>query len=67
MIYDGKKRVNQEFGEMLFTHFGVSGPVIISASSVMGKLLGEKKLRLSIDLKPALSAEQLGSACAQRL
>ena len=59
MIYDGKKRVYEEFGEMLFTHFGVSGPVIISASSVMGKLLGEKKLRLSIDLKPALSAEQL--------
>ena len=44
---------------MLFTHFGVSGPVIISASSVIGKLLGERKLRLSIDLKPALSAEQL--------
>lgn len=59
VIYDGKKRVYEEFGEMLFTHFGVSGPVIISASSVMGKLLGEKKLRLSIDLKPALSAEQL--------
>ena len=37
----------------------MSGPVIISASSVIGKLLGERKLRLSIDLKPALSAEQL--------
>ena len=59
MIYDGKKKVYEEFGEMLFTHFGVSGPVIISASSVIGKLLGERKLRLSIDLKPALSAEQL--------
>ena len=44
---------------MLFTHFGVSGPIIISASSVMGKLLGEKDLRLSIDLKPALKFEQL--------
>ena len=59
VIYDGKKKVYEEFGEMLFTHFGVSGPVIISASSVIGKLLGERKLRLSIDLKPALSAEQL--------
>ena len=56
VIYDGKKKVYEEFGEMLFTHFGVSGPVIISASSVIGKLLGERKLRLSIDLKPALSA-----------
>ncbi len=59
VIYDGKKKVYEEFGEMLFTHFGVSGPIIISASSVMGKLLGEKDLRLSIDLKPALKFEQL--------
>lgn len=59
VIWDGKKKVYEEFGEMLFTHYGVSGPIIISASSVMGKLLKEKELRLCIDLKPALTFEQL--------
>ena len=44
---------------MLFTHFGVSGPVILSASAVTGPLLKKKELKLLIDLKPALSAEQL--------
>ena len=44
---------------MLFTHYGVSGPIIISASSSVGKKLKEKELRLCIDLKPALSQEQL--------
>ena len=59
-ITDGKKQVYSEFGEMLFTHYGVSGPVIISASAYVGKLLNKgKKLKLSIDLKPALSEEQL--------
>lgn len=59
VIHDGKKKVYEEFGEMLFTHYGVSGPIIISASSKVGKILNEKTLRLSIDLKPALSFEQL--------
>lgn len=58
-IYDGKKRIYEEFGEMLFTHYGVSGPIIISASSLIGPILNEKNLRLTIDLKPALSMEQL--------
>lgn len=58
-IYDGKKKLYEEFGEMLFTHYGVSGPIIISASSKVGKRLQGKELRLSIDLKPALTAEQL--------
>lgn len=58
-IYSGKKKVYEEFGEMLFTHYGVSGPIIISASSVIGKKLKEGELTLSIDLKPALSFEQL--------
>ncbi len=58
-IWDGKKKIYDEFGEMLFTHYGVSGPIIISASSVVGKKLKEKKLILQIDLKPALSREQL--------
>lgn len=58
-IYDGKKKLYEEFGEMLFTHYGVSGPIIISASSYVGKKLQGKELRLCIDLKPALSQEQL--------
>lgn len=58
-IYQGKRRLYQEFGEMLFTHYGVSGPLIISASSYIGKRLKNQELRLEIDLKPALSVEQL--------
>lgn len=58
-IYDGRRKLYDDFGEMLFTHYGVSGPLMLSASSVVGKKLQEKKLRLSIDLKPALSEEQL--------
>lgn len=58
-VYDGQKELYSDFGEMLFTHFGVSGPVILSASSfVAGKLKG-RNLKLVIDLKPALSFEQL--------
>lgn len=59
-ILDGKKELYNDFGEMLFTHYGVSGPLIISASAYVGKkLLKGKELRISIDLKPALSEEQL--------
>ena len=58
-ITDGKKKLYEEFGEMLFTHYGVTGPVILSASSVVGKTLRRKELTLHIDLKPALSEEQL--------
>ena len=57
-ITDGKKKLYDEFGEMLFTHYGVTGPVILSASSIVGKTL-EKELVLHIDLKPALTEEQL--------
>lgn len=58
-IFDGKKKLYDEFGEMLFTHYGVSGPLMLSASSVIGKKLKEKELKLMIDLKPALPMEQL--------
>ena len=58
-IFDGSKKIYEDFGEMLFTHYGVSGPLIISASSIVGKKLQNKPLKLSIDLKPALSKEQL--------
>ena len=58
-ITDGKKKLYQEFGEMLFTHYGVTGPVILSASSIVGKKLKDKELTLHIDLKPAMTEEQL--------
>ena len=58
-ITDGKKKLYEVFGEMLFTHYGVTGPVILSASSVVGKGLKKKELTLHIDLKPALTEEQL--------
>ena len=58
-VYNGKKVLYREFGEMLFTHFGVSGPVLLSASSYAAKALKKGPLSLSIDLKPALSGEQL--------
>lgn len=58
-VYDGKKELYQDFGEMLFTHYGVSGPLILSASSFIGKRLQTKPLKLLIDLKPALSDDQL--------
>ena len=57
-IYNDKKLVYDEFGEMLFTHFGVSGPVIISASAIIGNK-NIKGYRLCIDLKPALDEEKL--------
>lgn len=56
----GKCIHESESGEMLFTHFGVSGPLILSASSLAaGYIDGSTKLKLEIDLKPALSVEQL--------
>ena len=58
-VLDGRKKYYEEFGELLFTHFGVSGPTVISASSVVGQMLKKKELTLTIDLKPALSEEQL--------
>lgn len=58
-IKNGKKVLYEGFGEMLFTHFGVSGPLILSASSKIVKQLEKSKLMLTLDLKPALTQEQL--------
>ena len=58
MDMDNYKEVYKDFGEMLFTHFGVSGPLILSASAHM-KDIRERKYEIHIDLKPALSYEQL--------
>ena len=57
-LYRGGKCVFEELGEMLFTHFGVSGPLVLSASALMRKGSPED-YRLEIDLKPGLTPEQL--------
>ena len=62
---DKKKTIYEDFGEMIFTHFGISGPTILSGSAHLAKykdidyLLRSKYVNVSIDLKPALSEEQL--------
>lgn len=59
-ICDAKgKKLYSDFGEMLFTHFGVSGPLMLSASAKVNDQIGKENLYLTIDLKPALSKEQL--------
>ena len=57
----GKKPLYEDFGELLFTHYGVSGPMILSASSRLGDELEKEDLYIKIDLKPALSKKQLDS------
>lgn len=55
-LYDGDKKLYTDFGEMLFTHFGISGPIVLSASC---HLNGAKNPRVTIDLKPALDDVQM--------
>jgi predicted Rossmann fold flavoprotein len=58
-VRDGRKTIFDDFGEMMFTHFGVTGPLILSASADLQKQIGKKPLSAEIDLKPALSDEKL--------
>ena len=66
-LYDkeNNKKIYEDFGEMLFTHFGISGPIILSSSAHIvrykniDELLKNKKIELKIDLKPALLEEKL--------
>lgn len=59
LLADGKK-ISEQFGEMLFTHFGVSGPIILTLSRQAAQLLAQGKfVELEINLKPALTPEQL--------
>ena len=59
------KLIYEDFGEMIFTHFGISGPTILSGSAHLVRykeidnLMKEQKIKLQIDLKPALTEEQL--------
>lgn len=57
-LYDRNRLIYSELGEMLFTHFGLSGPLVLSASSHIREMSPER-YRILIDLKPALSPEQL--------
>ena len=64
-IEEDKKVIYEDFGEMIFTHFGISGPTILSGSAHLVRYknidekLKNKNIKLSIDLKPALTEEQL--------
>ena len=57
-VFESGKKIYTDFGELLFTHFGVSGPLVLSASAHMRRF-DKKTYRLEIDLKPALDAVQL--------
>ena len=57
-VYRGQKEIYSDFGEMLFTHFGISGPIVLSASSYINRC-NLSDITLKLDLKPALTFEQL--------
>ena len=57
-VFESGKKIHSDLGELLFTHFGVSGPLILSASAHMRRF-DKKQYRLEIDLKPALDEQQL--------
>ena len=56
-VYEDDKKIFEEMGEMLFAHFGISGPLVLSASSHIRN--ADKKYKIKLDLKPALNEEQL--------
>ena len=58
-IFDNDNKCFEAFGEMMFTHFGITGPLVLTASAMIGDALLNHSLKATIDLKPALSIEQL--------
>ena len=58
-VFQNDEKKENIFGEMLFTHFGISGPIILSISKNVGKLMKKGKVTLSLDLKPALDFTKL--------
>ena len=58
-VFQNDEKKKNIFGEMLFTHFGISGPIILSISKNVGKLMKKGKVTLSLDLKPALDFTKL--------
>lgn len=57
-VFNGQKKLSQQLGEMLFTHFGISGPLVLTASSLITRL-DLKNVKLVLDLKPALDIQTL--------
>jgi len=58
-IFQDSKKQDSKFGEMLFTHFGISGPIVLDASKKIGELIKNGEVKIEIDLKPALDLSQL--------
>ena len=58
-LFDGDKKLYEEFGEMMFTHFGVTGPLVLTSSASLATTIKNRSLRAAIDLKPALTEKQL--------
>lgn len=58
-VFQNSKKVESRFGELLFTHFGISGPIVLDLSGKIGELLEKGGVSLFLDLKPALSFEKL--------
>ncbi len=58
-IFQNSKKQDSRFGEMLFTHFGISGPIVLDASKKVGELFKNGEVIIKIDLKPALDFVQL--------
>jgi predicted Rossmann fold flavoprotein len=58
-LLQNNKKQDSRFGEMLFTHFGLSGPIVLDISKRAGELMARGEVVISIDLKPALSSDQL--------
>ena len=55
-----RKKIDERFGEMIFTHYGISGPIVLSMSNVINKYIGNE-ISFRLDLKPALTFEKLDS------
>jgi len=67
-LFVNSKKANEMFGEMLFTHFGVSGPVMLTLSGeIVDALSKGKNVEISIDLKPALNEDQLDARLRREL
>lgn len=58
-VYQGGKKKFSQTGDMIFTHFGISGPVVLNISRQIGELLEKGEVKILIDLKPQLSVEKL--------
>ncbi len=52
------REIFSDFGEMMFTHFGITGPIVLSASAMIGRSIGDHDIKARIDLKPALTEEE---------